>query len=275
MARLVVVQMVSVKSISENLKQVELLLRGVQEGDLVLLPENFALFSTNRHTLNAAEQIGTGQIQDFLSIQAKLHRCYLVAGSLPLRQNDKIYSSSMAYDPEGHLIGTYNKLHLFDVDIEDGVGSYRESDLYSQGDELVLFDTPLGRVGMAICYDLRFPELFSELRRKGADILLLPAAFTKVTGEVHWLPLLQARAIENQCYIMASNQGGKHENGRQTWGHSMIISPWGEVLAEHNEGAAVIHASVDKKTQSKIRTRMPIIKHQRFSRKLESREIEK
>jgi len=268
MSRLVAVQMVSSKDIDDNLKQLERLLRGIKPGDLVLLPENFAIFSDPRATKQAAEELGNGKVQQFLSEQAKLKQCFLVAGSLPIKRAEAIFASSIVYDPHGQLLASYDKLHLFDVDIDDGVGSYRESDTYQAGGQVQVFDTPLGRVGMAICYDLRFPELFSTLRELGADILLLPAAFTKVTGQVHWQALLQARAIENQCYLIAANQGGNHENGRETWGHSMIIGPWGDILAQHGQGAAVIQSKMDPVQLNKIRNKMPISKHQRFDRKL-------
>lgn len=267
MSRIVAVQMISSTSIRTNLKNLERLLRGVQAGDLVLLPENFAIFSDPLATKHAAEELGCGPVQDFLSTQAVKKQCYLIAGSLPIKKADKeLMACSLVFDPKGELIADYDKLHLFDVDVDDAVGCYRESDTYSPGHHLQLFDTPLGRIGMAICYDLRFPELFTSLREQGADILLLPAAFTKVTGQAHWQPLLQARAIENQCYVLAANQGGLHENGRETWGHSMIIDPWGELLAEQKLGVGLISAKVDKAMLEKVRREMPIHRHQRFTR---------
>ncbi|MGX9079570.1 nitrilase-related carbon-nitrogen hydrolase, partial [Klebsiella pneumoniae] len=152
----------------------------------------------------------------------------------------KPHACSLLIDDQGERVARYDKLHLFDVDVADNRGRYRESDDFAHGQRVVVADTPVGRLGLTVCYDLRFPELFAALREAGAELISVPAAFTAVTGEAHWEPLLRARAIENQCYVAAANQGGTHETGRQTWGHSMVIDPWGRVLACQPSGRATV-----------------------------------
>ncbi|MGL5091232.1 MAG: nitrilase-related carbon-nitrogen hydrolase, partial [Aeromonas sobria] len=160
--------------------------------------------------------------------------------------------------------GHYHKIHLFDVDVADNHGRYRESETFSPGQECVLVDSPFGPLGLSICYDLRFPELYRQLACAGARVLLVPAAFTAVTGEAHWEPLLRARAIENQCYVVAANQGGTHETGRQTWGHSMVIDPWGRVLACQPSGRATVLAQMDAGLIDELKRTMPVMKHARL-----------
>ncbi|HDY93615.1 MAG TPA: carbon-nitrogen hydrolase family protein, partial [Pseudoalteromonas sp.] len=162
------------------------------------------------------------------------------------------------------LVATYNKIHLFDVNVDDQTGSYRESDFTQAGSDVVVVDSPFGKIGLTVCYDLRFSGLFNELVRQGADIILVPSAFTVPTGQAHWQPLLTARAIETQCYVVAAAQHGTHENGRQTYGHSIIISPWGNILSELPTGTGFISCSADLDQLQKIRRDMPVQSHQRF-----------
>ena len=235
---------------------------------LVLLPENFACLGTVSDYHSLAELLGQGPIQHQLSAWAREHGIWLVAGSLPVRSSDpteaRVHTTSLVYDAEGRLQGHYHKLHLFDVQVADGHGSYRESASFVAGDDWQVVESPLGRLGLSICYDLRFPELYRRLRVAGAEILLVPAAFTKVTGEAHWLPLLRARAIENQCYVVAANQCGHHGGSRQTWGHSVIIDPWGVVLAEAADKPDLIQAKLERSLLEQIRADMPVMGHARL-----------
>ncbi|MFM4994358.1 carbon-nitrogen hydrolase family protein [Aeromonas sanarellii] len=233
---------------------------------LALLPENFALFGERQGYLDGAETIGEGPIQQQLAAWAREHGIWLVAGAMPTRipGSDHIHTSSLVFDPSGELRGHYHKIHLFDVDVADNHGRYRESETFSPGEVPVLVDSPFGPLGLSICYDLRFPELYRQLARAGARVLLMPAAFTAVTGEAHWEPLLRARAIENQCYVVAANQGGTHETGRQTWGHSMVIDPWGRVLACRETGQGTVLAQMDAGLVEELKRTMPVLDHARL-----------
>ena len=235
---------------------------------LVLLPENFACLGAVSDYHALAEPLGQGPIQHQLSAWAREYGIWLVAGSLPICSSDpseaRVHTTSLVYDADGRLQGHYHKLHLFDVEVADGHGSYRESASFVAGDDWQVVDSQLGRLGLSICYDLRFPELYRRLRVAGAEILLVPAAFTKVTGEAHWLPLLRARAIENQCYVVAANQCGHHGGSRQTWGHSVIIDPWGVVLAEAADKPDLIQAKLERSLLEQIRADMPVMGHARL-----------
>jgi predicted amidohydrolase len=267
------IQLVSGPSPVENIATIKGLLVQLapQENQLVLLPENVLSFANKNQYLQLAESLGEGVFQTQLSDLAQQYQCYIVCGSFPIKSpiKNKIYTTSLVFSPTGELISHYHKIHLFDALVDDKQGTYKESDTFVPGKSLQLFDweTEYGKVkvGLAICYDLRFPGLFQALRAQGAEVLLLPSAFTKVTGQAHWLPLLQARAIENQCYVLAANQGGLHDCGRETYGHSMVISPWGEILdkLEINEG--FVCAPFSKTTIDDLRTNMPISTHNRFT----------
>ena len=267
------IQMLSVSDPATNLSRLKLLLGELSpaKNQLVLLPENALSFSDKETYLSLAEELGCGYYQEQLGSLAKQYQCYLVCGSFPIRsgQNNKVFTTSLVFSPQGKLISHYHKLHLFDAQVTDKKGSYKESDTFMAGQDIQLFDCCFDsstsvRVGLAICYDLRFPALFQTLRAQGAEIILVAAAFTKVTGEAHWQPLLQARAIENQCYIVAANQGGLHSCGRETFGHSMIISPWGEVLSQLQLGEGVIQAVFEKSLVDEVRQTMPVTLHNRF-----------
>ena len=169
------------------------------------------------------------------------------------------------YDNSGNVLGQYDKIHLFDVEVADGTKNYRESDTFCPGEHLSVIETPFGKIGLAICYDLRFPELFQALRAQGAEFIALPSAFTKVTGQAHWQVLLQARAIETQCYMLAAGQWGQHSTGRrETWGQSMIVDPWGDILAQKPEGVGWVQAHPDMERLQQLRQQMPIMAQKRF-----------
>jgi len=269
---LAAIQLVSGRHWQDNREQIaaELPALPKERPLLVLLPENFALFGERQGYLDGAEAIGEGPIQKQLADWARDHGIWLVAGAMPTRMptpipgSSHIHTSSLVFDPKGDLKGHYHKIHLFDVDVADNQGRYRESETFSPGQDPVLVDSPFGPLGLSICYDLRFPELYRRLARAGARVLLVPAAFTAVTGEAHWEPLLRARAIENQCYVVAANQGGTHETGRQTWGHSMVIDPWGRVLACRPSGAGTVLAEMDAGLIDELKCTMPVLQHARL-----------
>jgi predicted amidohydrolase len=252
-----------------NQSQISILLQQlpVERPCLVLLPENFACMGATSDYQQLAEPIGTGPVQRQLSEWAKAFDIWLVAGSLPTRlpQQNRVHTTSLVFNPQGELAGYYHKLHLFDVDVADARGRYRESDSFIAGDDISVIPSPFGGLGLSICYDLRFPDLYQLLRQQGADVLLVPAAFTKVTGNAHWLALLQARAIENQCYVVAANQCGRHDGNRETWGHSVIIDPWGEILAQQGHQPGLIAASLDPQKIEHIRQSMPVQLHARLT----------
>jgi predicted amidohydrolase len=197
---------------------------------------------------------------------------WIVGGTVPWLSDEqraaqapvtRVYSASQVFDADGRCVARYCKMHLFDVDVADAHGRYRESDDFLQGDVPVVIDTPVGRLGLAICYDLRFPELFRALRANGAELFSLPSAFTRVTTEAHWWPLIRARAIENQCYVLAANQGGQHNDTRETGGQSAIISPWGDALVQCQSGESVCVAAIDRTALLEMRHRMPVHEHRR------------
>ena len=268
-------QMVSSDVLDDNLKTVERLVQeAVNAGaSLLVLPENFALMANNSaQLLSIAESLGKGPIQGFLQRLSAQYQCWLVAGSLAIKAtvNDKVYACCLVYNDMGQQVAAYNKLHLFDVDIADSKGRYRESDTFKAGDEAVVVDTPFGVMGLSICYDLRFPELYRQLLQKGAEFIVAPSAFTEVTGQAHWSLLCRARAVENSCYLIAPNQGGRHANNRVTYGHSMVVDPWGEVMVELGTGEGLAIATLKKTDSEKIRTTFPVIQHGRFSMTIKS-----
>jgi len=271
--KLSALQLVSNASPDENISSIKALLVTLspQKNQLVLLPENAIVFGGREDYLRLSETLGRGKYQSQLSALALQYSCYLVCGSFPIKSEikNKVHTTSLVFSPRGELISHYHKIHLFDALVTDKQAIYKESDTFLPGNQVQLFDwkTDQGsyKVGLAICYDLRFPALFQSLRKQGADILLLPAAFTKVTGEAHWLPLLQSRAIENQCYVVAANQGGMHNANRETYGHSMIISPWGEVLDTLTTNEGSISALFSQVKLAECRTSMPITMHNRFT----------
>lgn len=269
---LAVIQMVSQDDVLANLAQARRLLERAAEGGakLAVLPENFAAMGRSDFAaIGRAEAQGHGPILPWLKQTARDLTLWIVGGTIPLppegQPDAKSHACSLLIDDQGQQAARYDKLHLFDVDVADSRGRYRESDDYAFGGNLVVADTPVGRLGLTVCYDLRFPELYSALREAGAELITAPAAFTAVTGAAHWQVLLRARAIETQCYILAAAQGGLHPKGRETFGHAAIIDPWGRVLAEQAQGAAALLANRDAVEQADIRQRMPVFAHRRFA----------
>ena len=232
---------------------------------LVALPENFSIMAADRAgMLAAAENFGGGPAQDCLAECAARHRVWLVGGSVPLASDNpqRVRSACLVYDPDGGLARRYDKLHLFDVDLGDGE-RYHESDYIEPGAAPAVVDTAAGRLGLSICYDLRFPELYRALLDMGACSVVAPAAFSATTGRVHWEMLLRARATENQVYVIAPAQYGRHANDRETYGHTMIVDPWGEVLASRADGDGIVTAVLDENKQAQLRRSFPVLHHRR------------
>ena len=256
------IQMASGPIVSGNLKEAERLIANAAEqgAKLVVLPEFFAIMGMNEEDkLKVKEQEGKGPIQDFLSKTAKQHKIWLVGGSIPLAASvpDKVKNSCLVFDDKGQQVARYDKIHLFSLAL--GNESYDEAKTIQPGNKVVVIDSPFGRIGLAICYDLRFPELFRAM--KDVDIIVLPSAFTETTGKMHWEVLVRARAIENLAYVIASAQGGYHVNGRETHGNSMIIGPWGRVLDRLPRGSGVVIAEVNPSYQASLRTGLPALEH--------------
>ncbi|NRD72492.1 carbon-nitrogen hydrolase family protein [Shewanella sp. VB17] len=250
--------------------QLTLLPRNSGEPQLIVLPECCLLFGghESQQLEYAGDPIlGTRPLEKAMSELAAKYDIYLVAGTIPVRSEDgRVYSRTYLFDNKGDILGEYDKLHLFDVDVADGTKRYRESDTFCPGERISVIDTPFGKLGLAVCYDIRFPDLFRAMRLAGAELIALPAAFTKVTGAAHWQPLIQARAIETQCFILAAAQWGKHNQGsRETWGQSMIVDPWGSITAQKMDGCGWVQAKLDKTEQQKIRQEIPVSTHNRFS----------
>ena len=273
------IQLTSTHDVDANLKQVENWINelSLQSVDLVVLPENFACFGPRSQILQFAkeESFGLQPVRQRLSHLAKQHNVWIVAGTLPLLElfhdssplkKDRVFTSSLVFDHLGREIARYDKIHLFDVDVDDGHARYRESDTYCSGFQKVVTQTPVGRLGLSICYDLRFPELYRSLLAYQVDLLSVPAAFTARTGEAHWQVLLRARAIENQCYVIAANQTGFHSAKRETYGHSQIIDPWGNVLSELGVECGYVVAEIDLSYLQTLRNKMPALDHRRVNK---------
>ena len=264
MARAALVQMVSSAGVADNLHQVEQLMIQAREeqAELVLLPENFAFMGLHEtDKLRIGEEYGVGPIQQKISQLAKKLGLWVIAGTIPLKSSgSKVRASCLVYDAQGKCAARYDKIHLFDVNVSSNE-AYQESMSIERGHELALVDTPVGKIGLTVCYDLRFPELYQQLMLQGAQVFTVPSAFTAITGLAHWEVLLRARAIENLCYVLAANQGGRHENGRTTFGHSMIVDSWGKILSQKQTGAGVVTADIDLQNQREIRRKFPCIDH--------------
>lgn len=259
------IQMVSTAELAENLSTAAKLMQQASDDGarLLLLPEYWSLMGMNdRDKLALAEQDGIGVIQDFLSATAKKLKAWIIGGTLPLISNDpnKVFNTTLVYNPQGVAIARYDKIHLFGFS-KDGE-AYEESRTIVAGEEVHGFATDFGRVGLSICYDLRFPELYRAMGT--CSLIVVPAAFTYTTGQAHWEILLRARAIENQCYVLASAQGGQHTNGRRTWGHSMLIDPWGKIVDAIGDGPGVVSGILDMKFMQQVRESLPALKHQKL-----------
>jgi nitrilase len=260
--RVAAIQMSSGADVDANLRAAEALVAeaAAAGATLAVLPENFALMGAHaRDKLAAQERDGSGPQQAFLAQAARRHQMHLIGGSVPLssRSPDRVWQALLAYGPDGNRTARYDKIHLFRF--SDGGEEYDEARTIVPGGTPACLDVPAGRVGLSICYDLRFPELF----RSFGDVALIvvPAAFTYRTGEAHWETLLRARAIENQCYVVAAAQTGTHPGGRRTWGHSMVIDPWGVVVASRADGAGAVIADVDPERIADVRRRLPALAH--------------
>jgi nitrilase len=264
--RLAGLQMVSTPSVAENLATASRLVAEAarQGAGAVALPEFFPLYGAGEKKLRAArEPFGSGPVQDWLQKTAVQYGLWLFAGSLPLMttaRDKRAFNSSLVFNPAGECVARYDKIHLFAF--ENGKEQYNEAGQIEAGQTPVMLETPFGRVLLSICYDLRFPELYRQ--SPPADLILLPAAFTHVTGQAHWQTLLRARAIENQCYLLAAAQGGRHANQRQTYGHSMMIDPWGEILDCKGQGEGLVIADLDHQRIAQIRAALPALRHRKI-----------
>jgi predicted amidohydrolase len=240
---------------------------GQHGAQLVLLPENFAYFGADEAKRRLAERLGDpdGLIQSALAEMARSAGVFLVAGGFPEASHDatRPFNTALVHAPDGTLVGCYRKIHLFDVALQDGT-SLSESSGTTPGASLFTFDIGRFRVGLSICYDLRFPELYRELALRGANVLLVPAAFTLHTGKDHWHTLLCARAIESQCFVVAAAQWGKHPRGRTTYGHSLVVDPWGTIIAEASEQVGVIAATLDLSYLEQVRAALPSLGNRRL-----------
>jgi deaminated glutathione amidase len=265
MTKVAAVQMISGPTIPENLVAARrLITQAVEKGaELVLLPEYWAaLEASDGEKLAHAEEPGSGPVQDFMSGIAKELGIWLLGGTLSLKSKveGKVLNAMMVYNPQGENVARYDKVHLFSY--SKGNESYDESRAITPGAEVVTFEAPFGRVGLSVCYDLRFPELYRAMGP--CALIVMPAAFVYTTGKAHWEILLRARAIENQCYILASGQGGRHPTGRKTYGYSMLINPWGEIVDVLPEGEGVVVGEIDIENLTEIRERLPALKHRRI-----------
>ena len=272
--KIAAIQMASGPQIKANLMEATRLIREAAKkgAQMVVLPESFALMAMHEsENIDAAEELGDGYIQDVIKQSAIDNKVWIVAGSIPLKSDtsEKASAASLMFNDKGEIVARYNKIHLFDVDIEaekkgdsnSKVEHYRESDTFEAGKDITVVETPFGKIGMSICYDLRFPLLYQEMVKRGAEIFLIPSAFAQTTGVIHWEPLLKARAIENQCYVIAPAQGGFHVNGRHTYGHSMALDFLGKVKGSRLKGTGIITISIDIAAQRKLRKSFPVLKH--------------
>ncbi|MFN4263237.1 MAG: carbon-nitrogen hydrolase family protein [Thioalkalivibrionaceae bacterium] len=281
MHKAAVIQMASGPQVAANLAEAGRLLTRAAEGGAVLavLPENFAQMAEPRAPFDVAEAPGDGLIQGFLAETARRLGLWIVGGTVPLRETrfdgetvggerPRVRAASLVYDASGECVARYDKIHLFDVRLpRSSAGaeeSYTESDVFAPGDAVQIVDTPIGRLGLTICYDLRFPELFRALLGLGAEGFVVPSAFTAQTGQAHWSALLRARAIENQAFVLAAAQGGFHVNGRETYGHSLVVDAWGRVVQELARAPGVVIVDIDLEAQRDLRGRFPAVLHRRL-----------
>jgi deaminated glutathione amidase len=263
--RVAAIQMASGPNVAANLAEAErLIAMAVSNGArLVALPEYFAIMGIkDTDKVAAREKPGTGPIQKFLAAQARKHAIWLVGGSVPLECDNqkKVFNSCLVYDSKGKLAARYDKIHLFGLDL--GNERYREETTIQPGDTVTVVDTPFGRLGLSICYDLRFPELYRAM--PDVDIIVVPSAFTATTGKAHFETLVRARAIENLAYVIAPAQGGYHLSGRETHGDSMIVDPWGNILDRLPRGSGVIMAGINRAYQQSLRKSLPALQHRRL-----------
>lgn len=269
MPKIAAIQMCSTHEVKANLETAKTLIAQAANNGakLIVLPEMFAIMGqTSTDKIFVKEKFGAGEIQSFLSAQAKQHNVWILGGTIPIESGveKKVRAASILYDDQGNVAARYDKIHLFDVELSSSE-TYKESDTTEPGNELVVVDTPVGKLGIGVCYDVRFPEMFRYLFNQGAEIIALPSAFTVKTGEAHWELLTRSRAVENFCYVIGAAQGGMHTNGRKTYGNSLIIDPWGSVIAK-NEGInpGVVYGDIDLEELYKIRKSIPVDTHQKI-----------
>jgi len=268
-SRIAAIQMTSGPDVATNLATAARLLEEAAAQGAVLagLPENFAIMGRSEaDKLAVSEPDGEGPIQEFLAATARRLKLWIIGGTIPLRAgaDGRVAAASLLFDADGKRRARYDKIHLFDVKVPDKAEEYRESATIVHGREPVVIDTPAGRLGLAVCYDVRFPELFRKMSAAGAEVFSLPSAFTAPTGRAHWETLLRARAIENLCYMVAPAQAGMHANGRETYGDTMIVDYWGRVLSRLPRGTGVVTAPLDRERQADVRRSFPALEHRIF-----------
>ena len=269
MGRVAAIQMTSSHQVAQNLEAAGKLLRAAKDSgaEVACLPENFAFIGMrDQDKLDVAEADGAGPVQSFLQDTARELRMWILAGTINIQgaSRGRVANASVLLDHEGKRVARYDKIHLFDVSIPGRNEQYRESNHVTPGRQVVVADTPVGRLGMSVCYDMRFPELYRELVSQGAEWLVMPAAFTVPTGRAHWETLLRARAIENLCYVVAPAQSGVHSNGRETFGDTLIVDYWGQVLVRLEKGSGVVTADLDLAKQAETRARFPALQNRRL-----------
>ena len=256
------IQMASSPHVTSNLTEAERLITlAVEQGaKIVVLPEYFCIMGVKDiDKVAVREKAGDGTIQRFLARMAREHKIWLIGGTVPLISNfpSKVRNSCLVYNDKGEQVARYDKIHLFGLDL--GTEHYHEENTIESGDQIIVVDTPFGKIGLSVCYDLRFPELYRAMGE--VDMIVVPAAFTETTGKAHWEPLIRARAIENLCYVVASAQGGYHLSGRETHGNSMIVDPWGVILDRLPRGSGIVIANVNRDYQKSLRQSLPALKH--------------
>ena len=276
MGKVAAIQMTSSHMVTENLASAEALLREAKDAGALIacLPENFSFIGLkDADKLQVAEPDGAGPVQAFLSETARKLGMWILGGTIVIRTNDakRVANSSLLIDAKGKRVARYDKIHLFDVTIPGRDEQYRESNHVLPGRDPVIADTPVGKLGLSVCYDMRFPELYRELVLRGAEWLAMPAAFTVPTGRAHWETLLRARAIENLCYVVAPAQSGLHTSGRETYGDSLIVDYWGQVLSRLARGTGVITADIDLASQAESRARFPALDNRQLG--LDNRQL--
>lgn len=269
MTKVAAIQMASGPNVNANLIEAgRLIAMAVESGArLVVLPENFAIMGmSERDKVIVREADGQGPMQDFLAEQAAKHGIWLVGGTIPLQAADphKVRAACLLFDDQGKRVARYDKIHLFDVSLPGSGEQYNESETIESGEQTVVVDSPFGRLGLTVCYDLRFPTLFRMLVDQGVELIVMPAAFTAMTGKAHWEVLVRARAIENLCYVVAAAQGGYHVNGRETYGNSIIVDPWGVVLDRLPNGSGFVIADVDLAYLRNTRRNFPVLEHRKL-----------
>ena len=273
MKRVAAIQMASGPNVGANLTEAaRLISRAVDAGaELIVLPENFAIMGMcEEDKVKVRETYGQGPIQDFLAEQALQHHAWIVGGTVPLTAKDSqhVRATCLLFDDKGEVKARYDKVHLFDVHLSESKETYDESTTTEPGETATVVDTPFGRLGLAVCYDLRFPELFRRMSDEGVELFAIPSAFTAITGRAHWEILVRARAIENLCYVIAAAQGGYHVNGRETHGDSMIVDPWGRVLDRLPRGSGFVVSNVDINKVRNTRRNFPVLEHRKIPCKL-------